>query len=327
MKTLIKTLILICLFAVPSAAQDDGEKAAGSDAKQSQQLKDEKKAKKVEEVLAFVDEHFPGTTAELDAIREDQGDAAYEAVYSEQVEIYEHYQRILRSGGEDMAMLVIEQNKMYDELQILLDRYDALDADDPARVEARANAEPLLAKSKAFGGVWAEHQLASIKDSGKHERAIAGLEKKIAKMDALRADPKKVFDDYIAYKESVIKDAQETKKKLPENWHTDPAEAMAAAKKSGKPIHVFCSATWCGPCKVMVKNVFPLEEVQEALEDYEPLYADGDVHGIFVRKYHVRAFPTSIIIDANGEFLHRCDANGMNAEEFLEWLNEHSSEN
>ena len=95
MKTLIKTLILICLFAVPSAAQDDGEKAAGSDAKQSQQLKDEKKAKKVEEVLAFVDEHFPGTTAELDAIREDQGDAAYEAVYSEQVEIYEHYQRCL----------------------------------------------------------------------------------------------------------------------------------------------------------------------------------------------------------------------------------------
>ena len=220
MKTLIKTLILICLFAIPSAAQDDGEKAAGSDAKQSQQLKDEKKAKKVEEVLAFVDEHFPGTTAELDAIREDQGDAAYEAVYSEQVEIYEHYQRILRSGGEDMAMLVIEQNKMYDELQILLDRHDALDADDPARVEARANAEPLLAKSKAFGGVWAEHQLASIKDSGKHEKAIAGLEKKIAKMDALRADPKKVFDDYIAYRESVIKDAQETKKKLPENWHT-----------------------------------------------------------------------------------------------------------
>ena len=38
------------------------------------------------------------------------------------------------------------------------------------------------------------------------------------------------------------------------------------------------------------------------LEEFEPLYLDGDVYGIFARKYHVRAFPTSIIIDAEGEF-------------------------
>ena len=107
MKTLTKTLILICLFAIPSAAQDEGEKAAGSETKQSQKIKDEKKAKEVEAVFAFLDEHFVGRRDELDAIREAQGEAAYEAVYSEQVEIYEHYQRILRSGGEDMAMLVV----------------------------------------------------------------------------------------------------------------------------------------------------------------------------------------------------------------------------
>ena len=89
---------------------------------------------------------------------------------------------------------------------------------------------------------------------------------------------------------------------------------------TGKLVHVFCSATWCAPCQVMVKKVFPKEEVQEALKEFEPLYLDGDVFGIFARKYHVRAFPTSIIINAEGEFLHRSNANGMSAEEFIEWL-------
>ena len=219
-------------------------------------------------------------------------------------------------------MLVIEQNKMHKELQVLLDRYEALAPDDPARVQARADAEPLLAKSNTFGGEWAKHQIVMLKkrDATRYEKQIAGLEKKAKRMDALRANPKKVFDDYIAYRESTIKAASENKKKLPANWHTDPAEALAAASKSGKLVHAFCSATWCAPCQVMVNKVFPKEEVKEALKGFEPLYLDGDVYGSFCRKYHIRVFPTSIIIDAKGKFLHRCDKNGMSAEEFIDWL-------
>jgi len=204
----------------------------------------------------------------------------------------------------------------------LLDRYESLDADDPARVEARANAEPLLAKSNAFGGEWAKLQIVNMKKRGaaRYEKQIAALEKKVQRMDALRADPKKVFDDYIARRESLLEKAKKTKEKLPEGWHTDPKEALVAAKKSGKLVHVFCSATWCAPCQVMIQKVFPKEEVQEALKEFEPLYLDGDVYGIFARKYHVRAFPTSMIINAEGEFLHRSNANGMSAEEFIEWL-------
>ena len=341
MNTLTKALVLTCLFTIPSVAQDTegsaGKNAVESKAQQTdeaqqsdkaqqadkaKQAKEMKRAKQAEKVYAFLDEHFPEMRAELEAIRKDEGEAAYEAVYSEQVNIYKHYQRSFRSGGKDMAMLVIEQNKMHKELQVLLDRYDSLAPDDPARVEARANAEPLLAKSNTFGGEWAKQQIIMLKkkDAEKYAKQIAGLEKKAAKMDALRADPKKVFDDYVTYRESAIKAASESKKKLPPNWHTDPTEALAAASKSGKLVHAFCSATWCGPCQVMVKKVFPKEEVQEALEEFEPLYLDGDVYGPFCRKYHVRAFPTSIIIDAEGNFLYRSGNNGMSAEEFIEWL-------
>jgi len=317
MNTLIKTLVLICLFALPTNAQDNEKTSEGN----AQQVEETKKSKETEKVFAFLDEHFPEMRAKIEAIRKEQGDAAYEAVYSEQVEIYQHYQRTLRSGKE-MAMLVIEQNKMYRDLQVLLDRYESLAPDDPARVQARANAEPLLAKSNAFGGEWAKLQIVNLKKRGadKYEKQIASLEKKVKKMDALRANPKKVFDDYIARQKTLHETAKKTKDKLPDGWHTDPNEALAAAKESGKLIHVFCSATWCGPCQVMVKKVFPKEEVQEALKEFEPLYLDGDVYGIFARKYHVRAFPTSIIINAEGKFLHRSNANGMSTEEFLEWL-------
>ena len=321
MNILIKTLVVTCLFALPVVAQDNEKNTGESEAKQAQQVEETKKAQEVEKVYAFLDEHFPEMRAKLDAIKKKEGEAAYEAVYSEQVEIYQHYQRTLRSGKE-MAMLVIEQNKMYRDLQVLLDRYESLAADDPARVQARANAEPLLAKSNAFGGEWAKLQIVNLKkrDATRYEKQIAGLEKKVKKMDALRANPKKVFDDYIADRKALLETAKKTKEKLPEGWHTDPKEALAAAKESGKLIHVFCSATWCGPCQVMVKKVFPEKELQEALKEFEPLYLDGDVYGIFARKYHVRAFPTSIIINAEGEFLHRSNANGMSTEEFLEWL-------
>jgi len=327
MNKILKSIALTCLFAIPSAAQDTEKSMGGSSAKPAKEMQEadqatETKEEKLEkELFAFLDTHFPGTKAELNGILEKEGKAAYDAVFDQHVDILNHYNSMMRSS-KGMAMLVIEQTKMHNELQVLLDRYEELDPDDPARVQARANAEPVLAKSNTFSGVWAKHQIVSLEkyDADRYATQISLLEKKIKKMDALRAKPKKVFDDWIAYREKSIKAAEGTKKKLPPNWHTNPKLALAAAKESGKLIHVFCSTTWCGPCQEMVKKVFPKGEVQEALKDYEPLYLDGDVFGVFCRNYHVRTFPTSIFINAEGEFLHRSDANGMTTEEFLEWL-------
>ena len=58
----------------------------------------------------------------------------------------------------------------------------------------------------------------------------------------------------------------------------------------------------------------------KARADVEPLYLDGAVYGAFTRKYRVRTFPTSMIVNTAGEMLHRSDANGMSTSEFLEWL-------
>ena len=42
-------------------------------------------------------------------------------------------------------------------------------------------------------------------------------------------------------------------------------EALAKAKKEGKMVFVDCYTSWCGPCKRMAQQVFPMAEVGEAM--------------------------------------------------------------
>jgi len=96
MNLFIKASTFICLLAIPSIAQDNDKINQG----EAEQIGEAKKAKEIEKVYAFLDEHFPEMREKLDSIRKKEGEAAYEAVYSEQVEIYQHYQRTLRSGKD-----------------------------------------------------------------------------------------------------------------------------------------------------------------------------------------------------------------------------------
>ena len=218
---------------------------------------------------------------------------------------------------------MVEQNRMHKELRPLLDYYESLDSDDPKLAEARANIEPLLAKVNTFVGEWAKFDVIRLKKQPQTEfnkKVLAVREKKVRDMEELRKNPKKVFDDYLAYREKTIADALKAKQKLPATWHDNPEKALAAAKKSGKPVHVFYSASWCGPCKEMMANVCPQEPVKKALAAFEPLYIDADLYGSFCSKYRINRYPSFIIIDSEGKLLHRCLSNGMNTEEFMNWL-------
>ena len=76
---------------------------------------------------------------------------------------------------------------------------------------------------------------------------------------------------------------------------TNFSTILAKAKKENKLIFVDSYASWCGPCKLMVKNVFP----QKAVGDYYNSHfvnAKIDMEkgeGIdLAHKYNVIVFPT-----------------------------------
>ena len=106
---------------------------------------------------------------------------------------------------------------------------------------------------------------------------------------------------------------------LPENWLTDFDEATAAASESKKPILMMFSASWCGPCKMMIANVYPLDEAKHALEAFISVYVDAEKESELAARYEIRAFPTYVCIGPGQEAIGQ-HVGGGTVENFVEML-------
>ena len=83
-------------------------------------------------------------------------------------------------------------------------------------------------------------------------------------------------------------------------------EVLAKAKREKKLVFMDAYAAWCGPCKLMEKNVFPLPAVREyynanfinARFDMEK----GEGREIAM-KYGVRSYPSYLFLNGDGEIV------------------------
>ena len=98
-------------------------------------------------------------------------------------------------------------------------------------------------------------------------------------------------------------------------------EALAKAKAENKMVFMDCYTTWCGPCKMLAKKVFPQKEVGDYFNaNFVSVKMDMEKgEGIDLKnKYQVKAFPTLLFMDATGKVLHKMvggsDAAGLIAE-------------
>lgn len=102
--------------------------------------------------------------------------------------------------------------------------------------------------------------------------------------------------------------------------HGSFSELLAQAKKENKLIMVDAYTTWCGPCKWMVKNIFPNDTVGEF---YNKNFVNAKIdmekgEGMdLAKKYNVSCYPTYLFINGNGELMHRVSS-AMPAAEFVE---------
>lgn len=84
-------------------------------------------------------------------------------------------------------------------------------------------------------------------------------------------------------------------------------QALEASRSEGKPLFVDCYTSWCGPCKWMAANMFPLKELGDYFnQNFICLKMDAEKgEGVdFVRKFGVYAYPTLLIINENEELLN-----------------------
>ena len=82
--------------------------------------------------------------------------------------------------------------------------------------------------------------------------------------------------------------------------HLSYNEAIAAAKAEKKMVFIDFYTSWCGPCKMMMKNVFPQKSVGDYLNArFVCIKIDAEKgEGVeLAKRYRVTAYPTFIGID------------------------------
>jgi thiol-disulfide isomerase/thioredoxin len=97
-------------------------------------------------------------------------------------------------------------------------------------------------------------------------------------------------------------------------------EVLEKAKQTNKPIFIDVYTSWCGPCKKMSKEIFPLAEVGKVFNaNFVCFQLDAEKgEGIRIaKKYEVTSYPTYLFIKADGTLFSR-SLGSMEAKNFIE---------
>ena len=111
----------------------------------------------------------------------------------------------------------------------------------------------------------------------------------------------------------------------PENnvsWAKDYDLAEQQAVKSGKPMILFFTGTWCSPCRIMKREVWADNQVEAAVNArFIPVTINvDDPHATAIKnRYQVRVTPTTVFTDPKGNVLQYAPG-GINKTQFLEML-------
>jgi len=99
-------------------------------------------------------------------------------------------------------------------------------------------------------------------------------------------------------------------------------KAMSTAKKEGKPVVLVFTASWCPPCQVMKKSVYPSDAVKEFHDKFVWAYLDVDDNDNDKpsEQYGVNGIPHIEFVDADGKALIEKQVGSGSAEGFAKRL-------
>ncbi|MBI4911097.1 MAG: thioredoxin family protein [Acidobacteria bacterium] len=96
-------------------------------------------------------------------------------------------------------------------------------------------------------------------------------------------------------------------------WEHDLASALKRAQREKKQVFVDVWAEWCPPCQHLQKNVFPSPEAQKGLSRFVAVSLMTETRDRkpqaeavkAAQRFRVEAFPTLVVLDADGKELKR----------------------
>jgi protein disulfide-isomerase len=107
-------------------------------------------------------------------------------------------------------------------------------------------------------------------------------------------------------------------------WRYSYNQAVAEATETDKPILVYFTADWCGPCKQMKAWVFSDKSVADIIEaGFIPVRVDLSREGLpdqhLADRFGIQAIPTVLTLSSNGTLIS-VSAGYLNKAELLSWL-------
>lgn len=106
-------------------------------------------------------------------------------------------------------------------------------------------------------------------------------------------------------RDTLLEDKNAKRSEKPVAFGHDFEAAMKLAKSKGSRMLIDFEATWCGPCKTMDELVYTAADVVAAAEGVVCVKVDGDVRKDLVEKFSVGAYPTMILLGADGKEVRR----------------------
>jgi outer membrane lipoprotein-sorting protein len=103
-------------------------------------------------------------------------------------------------------------------------------------------------------------------------------------------------------------------------WVYDLEEAKAIAAKTNRKIFVDFMATWCGPCKMLERDVFQKEDWKKMAKYVVFCQIDVDQQPGVSKQYNVTAMPTQMVLNADGSVVST-KVGYANPADFYQFLN------
>lgn len=96
-------------------------------------------------------------------------------------------------------------------------------------------------------------------------------------------------------------------------------QALEASKAEGKPVFIDFYTSWCGPCKMMARDVFPLQKVGDYFNaNFVCIKLDAEKEGKEqAAKFKVTAYPTFKVITADEKEVFTLVGGNTDADAFL----------